>query len=263
MIKTVRSLDQFYTRPDVARACVAVLRTHLPDGDWLWIEPSAGAGAFLDAFPDGGVALDLSPRRRDIAQADFLSWSPPATHRRIVVAGNPPFGRNASLARRFFDHAAGFADTIAFILPRTFEKPGFVDRLDRRMHLAAEQILDPGSFELAGVPYAVPTVFQVWEKRANLRPLSVRARFHPDFSFVSRDEGQFAFQRVGARAGLVSVEGLRKSPQSHYFLKTGSCPEALFRRLAAIDWAPIKARTAGNPSIGKAELVEAYRARHG
>lgn len=263
MSKTARDLDQFFTRPAVARQCVETLSASLPPSDWLWVEPAAGEGAFFDAFPPGSIAIDIAPHRPDVIESDFLAWRPPATGRRIVVAGNPPFGRNASLARRFFDHAAGFADVVAMILPRTFEKPGFVDRLDRRMHLVTQDVLDPRSFDLAGEPHSVPTVFQIWEKRSELRPLGNAARSHPDFAFVAREEGHFAFQRVGARAGLATIEGLRKSAQSHYFLQASRCPDRLLRRLRAIDWSPIKCRTAGNPSIGKGELVEAYRAAHG
>jgi hypothetical protein len=55
---------------------------------------------------------------------------------------------------------------------------------------------------------------------------------------------------------------LQKSPQSHYFLKANMCSQTLLQRLSAIDWSPIKHRTAGNPSIGKAELIGAYQAAY-
>jgi hypothetical protein len=260
-----RDLDQFFTRSDVAQRCTAMVCgiEQIGEGDWLWLEPSAGGGAFLDHLPYPRIGLDIHSQRADIMAADFLGWHPGKVKRRIAVVGNPPFGKNASLARRFFDHAAGFADLIAFIVPRTFEKPAFVNQLDRRMHLLSETLLDEDSFEFAGETYAVPTIFQIWEKRADLRPLAETTRQHRDFDFVAQPVGDFAFQRVGARAGLVSVEGLRKSPQSHYFIKANGCSRTLLDRLRAIDWNPIKHRTAGNPSIGKAELVGAYQAHCG
>lgn len=259
-----RRLDQFYTLPDVSCACVDRLNDVVQrlGGEWQFIEPSAGAGAFLDHLPIPSLGLDIAPGRADIREADFLDWFPPPGNRRIAVVGNPPFGKNASLARRFFDHAATFADIIAFIVPRTFEKPNFVNRLDRSMHLVESLALDDWSFEFDGAPYAVPTVFQVWEKRAWLRPLTRVPLVHPHFAFVSRALGDFAFQRVGARAGLVSIDGLRKSPQSHYYLKANICMDELLGRLQSIDWSSIKHRTAGNPSIGKGELIEAYASRY-
>lgn len=260
-----RALDQFFTCRDVASECVSevVKWTNNQSGDWLWIEPSAGDGAFLDVMPFPKVALDIASTRSDIMKADFLRWHPGKSNRRIAVVGNPPFGKNASLARAFVNHAAGFADVIAFIVPRTFEKPAFINKLDRRLHLVGQHTLDESSFEFDGEPYSVPTVFQIWERRKSLRALTPQVTRHPDFSFVTAENAHFAFQRVGARAGLTSVEGLQKSPQSHYFLKAQNNYRIVFERLSAIDWTPIKTRTAGNPSIGKSELIAAYSALHG
>ena len=249
-----RSLDQFFTKPAVAVQCLKALNDYMPSAadDWLWIEPSAGGGVFYDLMPYPKIGLDIMSQRPDITQTDFLGWHPGQVRRKIAVVGNPPFGKNSSLARRFFDHAAGFADVVAFI-----------NRLNRHMHLVHAQILDECSFEFEGEPYAVPTVFQIWEKRTALRPLAESIRTHRDFDFVAKSTADFAFQRVGARAGLVSKEGLAKSPQSHYFLKASGPKRTIFDRLRAIDWEPIKYRTAGNPSIGKGELVAAYQAAHG
>ncbi|NJM50486.1 MAG: hypothetical protein HC843_06015 [Sphingomonadales bacterium] len=133
-----------------------------------------------------------------------------------------------------------------------------MNRLDRNMHLLAEKELDDYSFEFEGQPYAVPTVFQVWQKSPELRPIIAANRTHPDFSFVQARDADFAFQRVGARAGMVSFDGLRKSPQSHYFIRANIDARRLFNRLDSIDWNPVKWRTAGNPSIGKGELVSSY-----
>jgi hypothetical protein len=260
-----RSLDRFFTKHDVAAACLKLIDVHVSSSsdNWLWIEPSAGGGAFFDRLKCPKIGIDIKSTRADISETDFLTWQPGCVTRKIAVVGNPPFGKNASMARKFFDHAAGFADVVAFIVPRTFEKPHFVNRLDRRMHRVSSTVLDDCSFEFEGQPYSVPTVFQIWERRDTLRPLIEGARTHTDFDFVIPSNAHFAFQRVGARAGLVSFEGLQKSPQSHYFLKAKECCETLFERLRSIDWDPIKHRTAGNPSIGKAELVGAYRALHG
>ena len=45
------------------------------------------------------------------------------------------------------------------------------------------------------------------------------------------------------------------------FLRAGLDAAVLRALLEAVDWQPIKERTAGNPSISKAELIEAYEAR--
>jgi hypothetical protein len=265
---SARRLDQFFTRADVAQRCSNLVASYLNHyrgaaSEWLWVEPSAGQGAFFDCFPFPKIGLDICSARSDIIKADFLTWNPGQIARKVAVVGNPPFGKNASLARKFFDYAAEFADIISFIVPRTFEKAQFVNRLDRRMHLVCSQALDDCSFEFEGAPYSVPTVFQIWEKRSCARPLTDATRTHRDFDFVGQHSAHFAFQRVGARAGLTSIEGLKKSPQSHYFIKANGCETALLNRLRSINWETIKHRTAGNPSIGKAELVGAYEAAFG
>jgi predicted RNA methylase len=257
-----RTLDQFYTRPDVARDCIERLNRLLgPREGARWIEPAAGAGAFLDLLPADAIALDLAPQRADIERADFLRWQPGEAGDWIVV-GNPPFGKNSSLALKFFNHAATFASVVALILPRTFQKESVLGKLHPNMHLRAEFDLPYKAFLFAGEAYDVPTVFQIWEQGEQPRIVVQRRLSHPDFRFVTAELADFAFQRVGARAGLVSEQGLRKSAQSHYFIKASGEPHQLLQRLRAIDWHPVKTRTAGNPSIGKSELIALYEAAY-
>lgn len=261
---TARSLDKFYTRPEVAAACVRVaLNVVGPlEGTVLFLDPCAGDGAFLDSLPAPRLGLDIlpSPNRPDIVQADFLQWQPRDKVEHVVVITNVPFGKNASLARRFLDHAATFSTVVASILPRTFEKPGVRAKLHPRLHLVHESPLDADSFLFDGAPYSVPVVFQVYEVSALDRRDDRRDTTHEDFDFV-RDPAaaDFAFQRVGARAGRVSDEGLAMSPQSHYFIRVRSDRVDVRSVLAGISWDDVKHRTAGNPSIGKAELVAAYK----
>lgn len=258
----IQRLDQYYTRPDVAEQCVGwtLEAIGIPRTPCLWIEPSAGEGAFLRELPRPRVGIDLDPRHPEVQRGDFLHWRPSAAGIKIVV-GNPPFGKNSSLAVRFFNHAANFADVIAFILPRTFQKDSFQQKLDPFMRLVLEKRLGTRCFTLGGEAHDVPTVFQVWRRSARLRTYQRRETRHPDFDFLRPDQvlhADFAFQRVGARAGLVSVEGKAKSPQSHYYIKIKNRAADVFEVLRTINWTDIKERTAGNPSIGKAELVAAY-----
>lgn len=91
-----------------------------------------------------------------------------------------------------------------------------------------------------------------------LRPLDRVQRTHPDFSFVPRDQADFALQRVGARAGAIKTDMDHIAAASHHFIKAQGSAARLIERLRAIDFTPVKQRTAGNPSISKAELIEMY-----
>jgi hypothetical protein len=256
-------LDQFYTRSAVARDCVARVLAVIGDQNGtVFIEPAAGAGSFLDALPQPRIGLDIAPARVDIERADFLHWWPPISASRFVVVSNFPFGKNASLAVKFINHAAQFAEIVASILPRTFEKATTQRRVSARLELVDETSLSADSFVYLGAPYSVPVVFQIWRRSGVPRARVAGPLVHPDFAFLrTPEQADFAFQRVGARAGLVSVEGLARAAQSHYFIAVRNPTRDVAAILAAIDWNGVKNRTAGNPSIGKAELVAAYQAR--
>ena len=258
-----RTLDQFYTRPQVAARCVALAQAAIGSDVALWLEPSAGSGAFLNLLPTPRIGLDIEPADPEVLRQDFFTWSPPPAVGAIAVIGNPPFGRNASLAVRFFNHAAGFADHIAFILPRSFEKASVQHRLSENMSLAVEHAMEEDCFLFRGQSRHVPTVFQVWQRAAEPAVRLLPARQHADFRFLRRAEStalaDFAFQRVGRRAGRVTPVGLQPRT-SHYFMAAADKGQvaSIMQRLSGIDWRGLRDRTAGVASIGKAELVETY-----
>jgi hypothetical protein len=257
-----RSLDKFYTVPDIAVSCLAdfqrILAVARQGPIDLWVEPSAGSGAFFDILPVPRLGIDLAPEAAGIIQADFLKWAPPECGR-IAIVGNPPFGKNASTAISFFNHAAAFSSAIGMVLPRTFEKASVQRRLDRSFHLHHNRVLPRHSFTFLGAPYDVPTTFQVWIKADSLRIDPPVRKTHEDFQFVGKEEADFALQRVGVRAGTVKTVFDGVSPSSHYFIRsTQARPADLVARMAALDFDDIKLRTAGNPSIAKGELIEEY-----
>lgn len=259
-----RSNDQFYTRPELASELTALAAQHLP-GIQGWVEPSAGTGAFVDAATALSLpvayALDLHPGRPGIAKADFLAWSP-AQPGPFGFLGNPPFGKNASLAVRFFNHAAPHAAGIAMIFPRTFRKKVLQNRLDDRFELVLEQVLPPNCFVFEGEQVDVPCVFQVWRRlpEGQRRPRHAIVRQHADFTFVPRATGDFAFQRVGVRAGAIKDANAPIAEESHLFIRATDRKRVrqLRTRFEHLDWSQVKHETVGNPSIGKGEIIQAY-----
>lgn len=173
------------------------------------------------------------------------------------MIGNPPFGKNASMAVRFFNHAAARSTVIALILPRTFRKTSIVNRLDRAFHLLREEEVPSDAFLFRSKPYNVPAVFQIWERRSQQRDLRRIDVKHPHFEFTTPQIANFAIQRVGARAGRVHRD-FSASPNSHYFVRGDV--EAQMRQL---DFASVVSNTAGNPSLSKAEIVSIYGNRFG
>jgi len=181
-------LDKFYTKRTIARRCLDILDLSRYD---VLLEPSAGDGAFFDLLPPAqreGYDLEPAHPGGEIKTLDFFDYQADPTKTYLAV-GNPPFGKNSSLAKRFFVHAATFAQTIAFVLPRTFRKSTTINQLPGDFHKVEEIILPLESFELPdGAPYAVPCVFQVWERKEIKREEIVDPKTHSDFSFLRESE---------------------------------------------------------------------------
>lgn len=258
-VHEARHLNQFYTSPEVAQDCISRLMHQLPPvKNVIWVEPSVGSGAFFHHLPEPKIGLDIQAKIGGVIEQDFLSWSMKKSDDDFVVTiGNPPFGKNSSMAVKFFNHAAQFSDVIAFIIPRTFEKASLQNRLDPYFHCDESVVIGTNAFRMIGEDYDVPCCFQVWSKKSKKRELHDIKRNHKDFEFVDKSAADFAFQRVGVNAGKISLEFQEKSPSSHYFIKT-KIGMMLFEHMSSIDWSEVKQKTAGNPSISKHELIEAY-----
>jgi hypothetical protein len=213
--------DQFYTKSTIAKECVDSIISHFPESkQYVWVEPSAGDGAFLKVLPVDvqRVAMDLDPKAPGIQKADFLKWLA-ITDGKKIYFGNPPFGSQGSLAKSFIKHAAANnALVIAFILPRSFMKPSMSCSVPSRFHCIYEKELPKDSFEVNKQPYDVPCVFQIWVKKDTNREIEEKVAAI-GFSYVKQTEAHhMAFRRVGVYAGTSYLDTKEKSPQSHYFL---------------------------------------------
>ena len=262
--------DAFYTKPDVAARCVELLLggcevAHAADA--VWLEPAAGAGAFLGAFPAGCTrfALDIAPAPAPAAaaieHADFMTWEVPAEAggKPLIVCGNPPFGRQGSAARAFIGRAAALgAAVIAFILPRSFMKPSMQTAFSAMYHCVVSEELPVDSFTVNGESHAVPCVFQVWERRAVPRVVETAVR-ECGFAYVKAGAGtawDIAVRRVGVNAGRAVVAqagAAQPSVQSHYFIKLDAAANAA-AAAAQLTAHTFPTNTTGPRSISKGEL---------
>jgi len=121
------TIDKYYTKDDVVAACLEQFKTHVfVSADDFVIEPSAGNGAFINGlealFPNKCLFYDLEPEHPDIVKQDYLTWEPNDSKRIFHVIGNPPFGRQASLAIQFIKNHV--------LLPRRC--PSCCQRVSRR-----------------------------------------------------------------------------------------------------------------------------------
>lgn len=256
------SNDKYYTDPVYAEYIVGKVKSKY--GCCAYVEPSAGRGSFSRLFSEI-ESYDLAPDPEfegptPCIQADFLKVYPRAD----VFIGNPPFGKNSSLACKFFNHCASlleFGGVIAFILPRTFEKIFFANRLDMSMHLVYSERCPKNSFLLNGEPYDVPCVFQIWEKNEHNRNL-VEVGENKLFAFGTPEDYDFCVRRVGYNAGKVLEDDDPKSEESTYFIK--SLVEGVDRVFAECYYSfqEEAGKTAGMKSISKKELQYILEAKY-
>ena len=254
--------DDYFTKPQVAEECVKSLIKYVTDGrrnikSRSFIEPSAGAGAFIKPFDDTEFSVtgyDLTPRDKRITESN---WFDVQLSGGEIVVGNPPFGFAASLAVKFFNHAASEnASIIAFIVPRSFQKRSVKDKLNVFYHLVEEKILREDAFEMPdGTAYSVPCVWQIWQRKETKRKPAPKP-INRWFEFTMPRHADFCVRRVGGRAGQV-LAGLDHSSSSTYYLRAlvGIDSHALAADISKLDLKEIVNSTVGVRSLSKGELI--------
>lgn len=256
-----RKLDQFYTNPEYAKTFLSTIADtiDLKKYDHV-LEPSAGTGSFYNLLDKKKrIGLDLEPKAAGIVKTDFFEWTPPAG-KRIVTVGNPPFGKNAGLAVKFFNRAAEFSDVIAFVIPRTFRKASIINRLDKNFHCIYDETVPDNSFIFNGNAYDVPCAAQIWQREKNPRDRIITFKLEQIshiFELVDPADSDFAIQRVGGRAGLIRTKDRANfSAESHYFIRAHD-PRVL-SVFEKVNFDTVKFNTAGNPSVSPSELIELW-----
>ena len=190
---TSKEKDQFFTPRASVRHCWDTFRRVVPCtvDDYIFIEPSAGDGRFLDVLPGTTLAMDIEPRDPRVQRQDYLRWTPADLTKRYAVFGNPPFGLRGHLALKFMNHSAPFADYVCFILPQLFESDG---KGSPRKRVFGYNLLHSeklsGMFETPdGTPVEVNGVFQIWSKHDVNPAYSIASTTHADFTIYSLSDG--------------------------------------------------------------------------
>ena len=255
--------EQYYTKSPIAKRCVDLVLKLLPEtASFQWVEPSAGAGAFLNNLPNtfDKIGIDLDPKSPNIQQGDFLEWTPPpptASERRIFF-GNPPFGRQSSLAKSFIKRASQYGSAIAFILPRSFVKPSMSNVFPLLFHCIHSEELEKNAFEVNGAEYDVPCVFQIWQKKSVKRVVAPASK-EDGFEYVKPGQPfHIAFKRVGGLAGKCSTDiTLEYNPQYHHFLKLHDEYLPNIKNIVdSINAHTFPSNTVGPRSLSKSEINE-------
>jgi len=244
-------LDKFYTKIDTAKYLINKVDISSFD---VVIEPSCGSGSFYNQIEHKSkIGVDIAPEMKGVISHDFLTLDPKVNNKNVLAIGNPPFGKQGSLAMKFINKSAEYCSQIAFILPISFMKDSYKNRIPDYFHLVSEEILDENSFELNGDDFSVKCCFQIWEKRDYVRE-KIKKIDAIGFEYTKdKSLADLSVRRVGVYAGNAFSDCLDKSEQSHYFLilddKTKK--DQIIESLNSNTWSDL---TVGPKSISKSEL---------
>jgi hypothetical protein len=215
--------DKFYTKQTIANYFISKWKDVIkPEEDCFILEPSAGNGSFFipifNEYKYYIIGYDIEPENTNIIKCDFLEVELPNV-KDLHFIGNPPFGRQSSLAKKFIKKCAKYGESITFILPKSFKKDSFQKAFPLEFHLVYEEDVPENGFVIDGKDYNVECVFQIWKRMNNKRQV-IEDEDPYKFSFVKKEEDpQFSLRRVGVYAGKISTETENKSSESHYFIK--------------------------------------------
>lgn len=225
------------------------------------IEPSAGSGVFLEFLynkSDNVISYDTVPLHPDTIKMDYLKTTTTAYKGKVIVIGNPPFGRQSGLAKKFIKHSCKFASCIAFILPKSFKKPSMTKCFQENFHKTFEEELPKNSFLINNTEHNVRCVFQIWVKKENPREILAPLVEAENYKIIKKeqlDDTSVAFKRVGGNAGKFYYKNLEKlSKESHIFVKILDDETKFKNCLESLEFTD-KDDTVGAKSISKQELI--------
>jgi hypothetical protein len=203
--------DQFYTSPDDAKKCFDIFCEEIKkynddEKEYLFIEPSAGDGSFLNILPkERTIAIDIEPRHENIITDDYLEWKPNTeiANKSIAVIGNPPFGLRGHMALRFINHSYDFADYVCFILPQLFESDGkgvprkrvvgynliYSEKFGSNYHIPSinNKLTETNNNSLKIIK--VNTIMQIWSKYNENEKYQIEENKNNDVKIYSLSDG--------------------------------------------------------------------------
>jgi hypothetical protein len=259
-------LDKFYTDKSIVLNCYKNIKDNISINyeEDLIIEPSAGNGAFIDTIKKlskNYKFYDIEPEHKEIEKQDFLSLDLSYIdhiNAKLHIIGNPPFGRQSSLAIKFIKKSCLYCDSISFILPKSFKKDSLKKHFPLNFHLIYEEDLPINAFLIDNKETNVPSTFQIWIKKDIKRNMILKLT--PScYTFVKKTENpHIAFRRVGFYAGNIDINITDKSIQSHYFISFNDESDISdkLEKLKNIKFD--FENTVGPKSISKQELIKEF-----
>jgi len=264
------TIDKFYTKPEIVTKCLEEFKKlKINNVTDVVIEPSAGNGSFTSQLVEyNSISYDIAPEGAGIVEQDFLKLNLTEGFQiPLHFIGNPPFGRQSSIAKKFIKHICKCDKTksFGFILPKSFKKESMQRCIPLDFHLISQIEIEKDGFLVNGDDHDVPCIFQVWERKEENRYVSPKLE-PKGYSFVkTKMEATFALRRVGVYAGKMidmlqdGIDFNKLSDQSHYYILVKGMTykerdEFREKYYDRIKWN--HDNTVGPKSIGKQEFIK-------
>ena len=105
-------IDKFYSKKSTVEFCIDLIKKNIDIDKYkdLIIEPSAGNGAFISYIEKlciNHLFYDLKPEHPNIIKKNFFKLNFKYLlnkYNNIHIIGNPPFGRQSTLAIKFLNN---------------------------------------------------------------------------------------------------------------------------------------------------------------
>jgi len=270
-IKMHKELDKYYTSINNIKFIINKYKLFIQNFDII-IEPSAGDGRFIEIlkkeFPNKTIiGFDILPEHKNIIKKDFLSLNindyVNIKNKKILIIGNPPYGKNAKLAFDFIFKAFEITNEVIFILSKTFISNRYKKKLDKK------DIYIKNYFNLP------EDIFYLNEKKKIINTYCIHFGKYKPFNKYTKtkennqiinniklqytkdkEKANFVIRRVGGHAGKVIDKNIEKySLQSNYFIicNNKKLKEFLIKNYEKLNKIA-KNKTLTNPSLSKKDL---------
>ena len=252
-------LDKFYTKKDVVLKCINYINFSLYD---FVIEPSAGNGSFYNQIKHNNkIGLDLKPESLGIICYDWFDYKIDNQYKKVLILGNPPFGKRNILSKKFLQHSCSFTNvhTIAFILPNVYNKHTLQKYVSSEFRLKNIIKLDDNAFLINNESYHVPCSFFIFDKSKG-----ECLRFNPELyretnDWQYGDKNNYDFFIMGASINTVK-ESPTKNNRGYYIkVKDSANVDVVEGNFKTAIWKGYGTASGGVAWFTKPEIVKLYR----
>ena len=246
--------DKFYTPIEIAKKCIGEV-DDLESYDNI-IEPSAGSGSFSKLIKNC-VAFDIEPEDPSIIKQDFFTLNE-VKGEHILFIGNPPFGNRSSLAKLFIKHCIELgAETIAFILPNTFNK--LTNQKVFGNYKLKKIIPLDCEYKAKGINYFVPSSFFIITKKDCIDLKKRKIAEIKSFRFLPRGDNTADFTINGNTGKIKKLSEVTNSKAEHYIkVSDGFSVENIKNNLLKINFSFYSSINGRLSWIGQNDIKEAY-----